>query len=351
MHIHEAHGLVEIIIDALMITGFVFVIMLVVEYFNVLTSGAFERSIHRPGMRQYLVGVLLGAIPGCLGGFAVASMYSHGVLSVGAVIAAMVATTGDESFVMLAMFPVKALMLFVFLMLLGLASGWLSDRLAGKYNMIHAACDQKFEVHDESYECFAHGNIVNQWKKCTPARGILAVTLAIFIFGVIAGEWETGEWNWVRLTLVVLGAIALFIVSTVPDHFLQAHLWEHVARKHIPKIFAWTLGVLLLIYFVIGPLEGDKFMNGMPGGEAKWFALLLACIVGLIPESGPHLIFVLAYAHGSIPLGVLLANSIVQDGHAMLPILADSRRIFLVIKVFKFVLGLLVGGAVLLLNA
>jgi len=127
MHIHDTHGLVEIIVDALMITGFVFVVMLVVEYFNVLTSGTFQRSMNKTGWRQYLVGVLLGAVPGCLGGFAVASMYSHGVLSVGAVIAAMIATCGDESFVMLAMFPLKALLLSIFLMLLGIVAGWFSD--------------------------------------------------------------------------------------------------------------------------------------------------------------------------------------------------------------------------------
>ena len=349
MHIHATHGLVDIIVDALMITGFVFVVMLIVEYFNVLTRGTFERSLRGPGWRQYFVGVLLGAVPGCLGGFAVASMYSHGVLSVGAVVAAMIATTGDESFVMLAMFPVKALLLSVFLMLLGIASGWLSDRLAGKYGMIHPACDQKFEVHDKSLECFARGNIVNQWRKCTPVRGILAVTLAIFVFGVIAGEWETEEWDWIRMTLLVLGAIAFFIVSTVSDHFLQVHLWEHVARKHVPKIFAWTMAALILIYFVIGPMEGERFIHGEAGVEAKWFVLLLACVVGLIPESGPHLVFVLAYAHGAVPLGVLVANSIVQDGHAMLPILADSRRMFLIIKIIKFVLGLVVGGIVLLI--
>ena len=39
MQIHEEHGILGVLGDAAMITGFVFVIMLVVEYFNVLTSG------------------------------------------------------------------------------------------------------------------------------------------------------------------------------------------------------------------------------------------------------------------------------------------------------------------------
>jgi hypothetical protein len=350
MHIHETHGILGVIGDAVMISGFVFVIMLVVEYFNVLTSGAFHWNLSRSRWSQYIVGVILGAIPGCLGGFAMASMYSHGVISTGALIAAMVATTGDEAFVMIATFPGKALILTLFLMILGIVAGFFIDLFLSKWSALKAACDQKFEVHDEACECFATGRILSQWKDCSAARGILGTALGVFILAVILGQWETDKWDWMRITLLVLGVVALFIVSTVPDHFLELHLWAHVAKKHVPKIFIWTLGALLVLYFVTGPLEKESFHKGITGYEARWIALLLACLIGLIPESGPHLIFVLAYAHGAIPLGVLLANSIVQDGHGMLPILADSRQVFFGIKVFKLILGLAVGSVTLLIN-
>ncbi|MDD4871198.1 MAG: putative manganese transporter [Kiritimatiellae bacterium] len=350
MHIHESHGIIGVIGDAAMITGFVFVIMLVVEYFNVLTSGTFQRTLSRNRWGQYVAGVALGAIPGCLGGFAVASMYSHGIISVGAVIAAMISTTGDESFVMLATFPKKALLITLFLMVLGIITGFLSDILFRRWLTGEPVCDQKFEVHSEACECFATGRIFSQWKKCSVARGVLWTVLSVFIIAVILGQWETDKWDWTRITLLVLGIIALFIVSTVPDHFLEKHLWAHVARKHVPKIFAWTLGALMVMYFITGPLEKESFHNGIAGYNARWVALVLACVVGLIPESGPHLIFVFAYAHGAIPFGVLLANCVVQDGHGMLPILADSRRVFIGIKTLKFVLGFIIGGITLLIK-
>jgi len=350
MHIHEAHGILGVIGDAVMITGFVFVIMLVVEYLNVLSRGGFQGNLVRQRWKQYVLGVILGAVPGCLGGFAVASMYSHGVFSIGATIATMIATTGDEAFVMLATFPGQALKMTAFLMLLGIVIGWMADLFMWRWNKAKGLCDQKCEIHEEASECFARGNILRQWRECSPSRGILAVALAVFALAVLLGEWETDKWDWVRITLLGLSSIALFIVTTVPDHFLEKHLWEHVARKHVPKIFAWTLGALMVLYFLTGPLERESFTNGIAGHEARWVALFLACLVGLIPESGPHLIFVFAYAHGAIPLGVLLANSIVQDGHGMLPILADSRWVFAGIKVLKFFLGLSIGGAAILLN-
>ena len=71
--------------------------------------------------------------------------------------------------------------------------------------------------------------------------------------------------------------------------------------------------------------------------------LLIACIVGLVPESGPHLIFLTLYAQGTVPFSTLLASSIVQDGHGMLPLLADSRFDFIKVKTINFAVGLIIG--------
>ena len=84
--------------------------------------------------------------------------------------------------------------------------------------------------------------------------------------------------------------------------------------------------------------------------DNAWTLLIAAALVGLIPESGPHLVFVTLYAGGRIPLSVLVTNSIVQDGHGMLPLLAHSRRDFLRVKTLNLVLGLAVGVAMLALG-
>ena len=98
-------GAVRILKHALMITSFVFAMMLVIEYVNVLSRGSWQQKLTRGRWAQYLLAAFLGATPGCLGAFAVVAMYSHRVLSLGAVVAAMIATSGDEAFVMLAMIP------------------------------------------------------------------------------------------------------------------------------------------------------------------------------------------------------------------------------------------------------
>ncbi len=77
--------------------------------------------------------------------------------------------------------------------------------------------------------------------------------------------------------------------------------------------------------------------------------LLIAVLVGIIPESGPHMLFVTLFAHGSLPFSILLASSIVQDGHGTLPLLAVSNLAFFWLKTINVTIGLLVGSIGLLI--
>lgn len=324
---------------ALMITGFVFVMMLVIEYLNVLTQGVWQRGLRGSRWQQYLLAAFLGATPGCLGAFAVVSLYSHRVVSLGAVVAAMVATSGDESFVMLSMIPGTAGVIFVILLLVGLVAGVLTDALFGAKVAEWASADHELDLHEEEgCECFPRGRIVEQLRRCTLARGVLVVTLALFLFGLLSGQLGPPAWSWIRTTLLLTAGVGLFIVATVPDHFLETHLWEHVAKVHVPRVFAWTFGALLLMHLLVDHLHLGGCMQTNP-----LLMLLVACLVGLVPESGPHLVFLTLYTQGAVPFSVLLASSVVQDGHGMLPLLADSRSDFFRIKAINFTVGLGVG--------
>jgi hypothetical protein len=81
-----------------------------------------------------------------------------------------------------------------------------------------------------------------------------------------------------------------------------------------------------------------------------YVVLFIAVLVGVIPESGPHLIFVTLFAQGSIPFSILLASSISQDGHGMLPLLAESRRSFLAVKIVNVIYASIIGLTALLIG-
>ena len=168
------------------------------------------------------------------------------------------------------------------------------------------------------------------------AGGFLSIVLLIG-FGQIAEESA-----WIQVVSLLATSFALFVVVVVPSHFLKAHLWNHVVRRHAARIFLWTLGALLATHLVVEVFQLDTLSP-----EGRWAMLAVACLVGLIPQSGPHMIFVTLFANGAIPLSVLLANSIVQDGHGMLPLLAESRKAFVVVKAINLAAGATVGIAAL----
>ena len=69
----------------------------------------------------------------------------------------------------------------------------------------------------------------------------------------------------------------------------------------------------------------------------------IAGLVSIIPESGPHLIFVTMYANKLLPFSILFTSSLIQDGHGTLPLLASSRRDFIIVKLFNFAIGMAAG--------
>lgn len=336
--------MIEILNESVMITAFVIMMMVVIEYVNVATRGEWLQHLAKFKLGQYFVGATLGILPGCLGSFAVVTMYSHRVLTLGAVVTTMVATSGDEAFVMFAMFPEKALVINVILFAVGIVSGLLTDVIAKRYQVIGADCAAGFELHNSHELSFKISlqAFLAQWKNCSPFRATLTAALALVLFGIISGQIGESEQNWVTATLISVSAFALFIVATVPDHFLEEHLWKHVAKEHAIRIFLWTLGALVLLYFATENMQLQQWMQ-----DKTWGLLVLASLIGIVPESGPHLIFVTMFAHGLIPMSILLANSIVQDGHGMLPMLAYSRKTFFIVKLISLLVGLTVGSAVL----
>jgi hypothetical protein len=329
--------------DSLLVTGFVFVMMLIVEYLNVATRGALQRLAGRKGFPAYVVSSSLGVAPGCLGSFAAASLYIHGALSFGAVVANMIATSGDEAFVMLALFPRRALLLGALLFAYGIVVGALVDRVAPRLGLTTTCCETGLALHEEEPEFWLPLRRRSLGRFSLP-RATLVVALGLFALAVALGALAPDERSWVRVTLLALGLVALWIVLTVPEHFLEAHLYEHVARRHVPRLFLWVFGVLAVIAvmealgFALTP-----FVRAHPG-----WALLASALVGILPESGPHLVFVMLFAQGAIPFSVLATSSVVQDGHGMLPLLAESRREFLRVKAVNLVAGLLLGGVLAL---
>ncbi|EJW99788.1 hypothetical protein, membrane, partial [gut metagenome] len=120
----------EILQNAVLITGLVCIMMMLIESLNIESRGKFFAGLKHTRLGQTLLSALLGSIPGCIGGFASVSLYTHRMISFGALTAMMIASSGDEAFVMLAMIPDKAVWIFTLLFGIAVASGIAVDLVA-----------------------------------------------------------------------------------------------------------------------------------------------------------------------------------------------------------------------------
>ncbi|MBU1262333.1 putative manganese transporter [bacterium] len=323
---------------SLVITTLVFIMMVLVDYIEVLTQGRMSKIIKGGLWRQYLASSFLGATPGCLGSFACVSFYAHGLITFGAICGTMVATCGDEAFIMLALFPKQALILFGILFLLGLISAFVADKIAPILKLKPLQSCALLSPHPKE-ECriLDAKDVIEHLRRITLVRFLFLAIISIFIIALM-GKIIVLEEAWEKNSFFSLLLLAIFIVLTVPDHYLEEHIFCHIIKRHIFKVFLWTFSALLIVDVGLKVWEIESFVKA----NILW-VLLIAALVGMIPESGPHLIFVVMYAKGFIPFSVLLVSSIAQDGHGMLPLLSLSIKHSLLIKIFKLALSLILG--------
>lgn len=339
---------------ALMISFFVFVMMLLVDFIDTASQRRMSGLIKGGRWRQYLLASFLGSTPGCLGAFMNVSLYVHGMISFGAIVGGMIATSGDEAFVMLTQFPGVALLLFALLFVSGLLCAGISDKLINLLGVVpcesclEAQCEHCISNGDDAEsiaDIFRSANLFENFRSLSFTRFLLLALILSFLVLVALGIVGPSVWDWKRITFISLSLSSLYIAMAVSEHYLHEHIWDHIIKRHLFRVFLWSFGALLFVHAGLTFWNLEAFVHA----NMVW-VLVIGALLGIVPESGPHLIFVMMYAQGLIPFSVLFTTSFVQDGHGMLPLLSYSIKDSLLIKAFNLVFGLAIGGMLLALG-
>ena len=361
-------AIIEIIKNTILITGLVMIMMLMIEYINIATKGREFQSLQKSPFLQIVISALLGIVPGCIGGFAVVSLFTHSIINFGALVAAMIASAGDDAFVMFAIVPKTALIITGIIFVLAIIIGLIVNVFIKKISLpAHASHHLEVHHHHGEFEKVL-GNFKENMKNITFERAILIAGILLFIISLASGMLEhshdhgghihgpdcghhheqghkhihdTGfmfSERWLNLLFVGVSIITIVIIGLARNHFLTEHLWGHIIKQHFLKIFLWTLGTLLLIYMLMQFVDIEQWAH-----NNILIVLIIALLVGIIPQSGPHMIFITMFAAGQIPLSILMANTIVQDGHAGLPLLAETKKGFIYMKAIKIIVAFAIG--------
>lgn len=338
---------VDVLKGTILISGLITIMMMMIECLNIESKGRFFAGIRSSRIGGVLVGALLGIIPGCMGGFATVSLYTHRLVSFGALIAMMIATCGDESFLMLATIPQQSVKIFALLFGIAIVAGVLTDLFVRKDDKMH--CNEEYEFHHED-ETDHHESKHAGWKRILMAAGV-ALFIAALATGLLGDEEASDSTglnllseDWMNMMFAALSLVVLGVIIFASDHFVEGHLWHHIVAKHLPVTFAWTFGILAVIGLGLEYFDISSWIS-----DNTALMVLLATAVGIIPQSGPHMIFVTMYAAGIVPLPVLLASCVSQNGHACLPLIAESKTSFIKAKALNCALALTVGYVSMLL--
>ncbi len=265
----------SIFLEASKLVLLVTILMIIVEYLELKYRDRIRKKIVESPLNQYLIASALGAVPGCIDAFLVVSLYSHGLVSFGALVSVMLSTAGDEAFVMLPLIPRETLVILAACFVAGVIGGYLADKVLGIAN-IQTVESCEIEFHP--------------------------------------GEPEL-------------------------HHFLKDHVYEHILKRHVPRLFFWILSTLLVIHLTLEHWDLGSLIATLP----RFWLLIIAALIGIIPESGPHLIFLFLYIEGLIPLSVLFVNTLSQDGHGLLPLIAHSVKDTVYVQIFTTSFSLFVG--------
>jgi len=275
--------------ETINITLIILVLMIVIEFLVLKYEKQLLKFFSKNKFWSYPLASFFGIIPGCIGTFAMDTFYMAGLLGFGGLMSTMIATSGDESFIMISMMMAgeisfnSVILLLVSLFILGIFGGLLTNYLKKKFKI---SVSKKCEV-------------VNHHKK----------------------EFSL-------------------------KHFLKEHIFHHIIKKHIWKLFLWIFVAIFLIGFVSEFIDvSSVFANTNP-----FFLLLIAGLVGLLPISGPNTFLLVLFSKSLIPFSVLLTNSIIQDGHGLLPIIGFSVDDAIKLKIINFFFGMIVGTVLILIG-
>lgn len=356
---------------------FVGAVLLLFGYLNFKMSGRFVSAITQSKRWQPVLGALLGVTPGCGGAIFLMPLFIRGSVTFGAVLAALVATTGDSSFVMIAGIPRQYIVVSAIAVLVGIITGYIVDstqigeRLRAAYEKSRRSKNELKKQHSKAHHTVRVPHIGHtdgddiDLTLHHQARGhqatdtlayrithhgyvwywlLLGIGLVLGILGLAQVDINALAIPNLGLIVGVSGTVLSIVWMLLGKKLLTSDTHEETEQKvtslretlihnaqETAFVITWVfVGLLLYELAVLGLGRGDHAQGELliesmlrAAGIA---AILIGALVGMIPGCGPQIIFVTLFMQGHIPFAALVANAISQDGDAILPLIALDRR-------------------------
>lgn len=284
-------------LDTVKLLPFLFVTYLVMEYLEHRTGSASAALLEKSGKFGPLIGAVVGLFPQCGFSAAAASLFSGGVISLGALLAAFLSTSDEmlPIFISEAVAPATIAKILGTKALLGLISGLFIDLIIRQKRMhlsekhIHDLCEHEHCHCDEDDETDAAEQPENTTKN-------QAVQVA-------ASQQKS-------------------LHESIPETHQEHHHHHHhrgifwSALWHTLQI---TIFIFILTFIITVLVEGigedaiGSFLSGKPV-----VGVFLAGMVGLIPNCAASVAITQLYLMGILNAGQMMAGLLVGAGVGLL---------------------------------
>jgi hypothetical protein len=375
-------------VDAFLSVGtWVALMLLVFGWLEVRTAGGIVRGMRKFRRWQPVFGALLGVSPGCGGAIFMMPLFVNGTVTFGTVVATLLATMGDSSWVIFSRLPGHALVIHGISFAVGIGTGYLVDALGIGKNLLKGREAEAMAAVTEQVQrgdvCLLPGfehteppgmeAALHRKTHIRPKSLFYRITHNLFwlVWGLFLAGFvltlltqmlqipaETVD-GWIGFPLFdvlgVVGAVVCLAWMVFARKFLRDDTHEEDEEKaqsfremliHNAEDTAFVVVWVTAAYFAFYAFNAWSGVDITALVRAAGpLAVIGGAVIGLIPGCGPQIVVTTLFIQGMIPFSVLIANVLSQDGDALFPLLSLHKKSALAATLVTTVPAIVVGLA------
>ncbi|HEY8564497.1 MAG TPA: putative manganese transporter [Beijerinckiaceae bacterium] len=295
---------------------------------------------------QVPIAALLGATPGCGAEILLVTQYTRGVVSFGAIVAALTATMGDAAFLLIAKDPRSAAAIIALCTVAGIVMGFVVNWLhPNGLGALRREIEANLGCGVAPASDAVPGPVRRLGEKAwlllfVPglAVGILESMFQLDVNGWFGSLGEHEPTKWLGFAGGLL-CIALFITRRDPQKGYGG--LDPRTTMTLPPVRRMIVDTNFVTFWVFLGLFGYEIVTlATGGGVAGWLQAsrpvlpLVAILIGLIPGCGVMVLTTTLFLQGQIPMSAMLGAAVSTDGDALFPAIALAPRAALVATLY-----------------
>ena len=290
--------------------------------------------LNRHSALQVPVGALLGAFPGCGGAIVAVTQFTRGSMSFGGFVAALMTTSGDAMFLLLAAEPGTGLLVIAVSAAIAVPFGYLLDAIHGPAFLRPAAMAMLPQIAADTLKSGTSLRLIDKvWFAVMVPMALIAIpaTMADFDLTEALGPWVATA----AVAATVL-SLALWVRDGEPGACSDGTCAPSSATTQVLGgtnfVIAWVMFAMIGYEALL--LAFDIEIESLLMASAV-LVPLMAIMVGFIPGCGPQIVVTSLYLSGAAPLSAQLGNAVANDGDALFPALAAAPRAAAVAMIYS----------------